>query len=458
MIRLLVAGSFRTVATLAIALLGGCTTYHSQPLTADAVSGALQPPELEAVRVAAGAIQHPLLPPVTIDGRDGFTPDELAIIAVIASPRLRAVRDQRGLANAQVIEAGVLPNPQFDLSFDQPHGNSDPTLVTGQAIGLAWELSSLIGRSDRIQSAKRTVESLDLSIAWEEWQVAQEVRLRAYRVLALEKSLGLLRILEPDAESMVALKQEALSRGVVLSADLTNATALWTGVQSDRLQVEKDLVDDRAALRLALGQPPDAVLTIKPVASPEWPEVDATADALLDGLEQRRFDLVALAIGYASEEAALRSAVRAQFPAIGLSVNRTKDTSNVRSRGLGVTISLPLFDRNQGAIAAGEATRKQLFDEYVFRVAEARSSAAQILEQLALVREQSAAVTKSLPALDAQSAAAEKAAAGGLLDVVASYDARAAFAIRQIEQIRLSQEAFELTVALEIATGRTPTS
>jgi outer membrane protein TolC len=120
-----------------------------------------------------------------------------------------------------------------------------------------------------------------------------------------------------------------------------------------------------------------------------------------------------------------------------------------------VTISLPLFDRNQGAIAAGEASRQQLFDEYVFRVAEARSSASQILEQLALVREQSASVAKCLPTLDAQASSAAKAEAGGVVDVVASYDARAALAIRQIEQIRLLQEAFELTVALEIATGRT---
>ena len=71
---------------------------------------------------------------MAIDGRDGFTPDELAVMAVIVSPGLRALRDQRGVAQAQVLQAGLLPNPQLGYTFDQQHGNHDPTLVNGNRL------------------------------------------------------------------------------------------------------------------------------------------------------------------------------------------------------------------------------------------------------------------------------------------------------------------------------------
>src|SRR5579862_8282142 len=104
---------FTYLAPALLALTGGCAIYHPQPLDSAAVDAALQPPRLDAVKIAAAKIDHPLLKPIVIDGRDGFSPDEIAVMVVIVSPELRALRDQRGVANAQVLQAGILPNPQF---------------------------------------------------------------------------------------------------------------------------------------------------------------------------------------------------------------------------------------------------------------------------------------------------------------------------------------------------------
>jgi hypothetical protein len=67
---------------------------------ADAVARALQPPQAAALQVQAEALKDPMLPPVTVDLTDGLSPDEAAVIAVLANPSLRAVRDARGLADA----------------------------------------------------------------------------------------------------------------------------------------------------------------------------------------------------------------------------------------------------------------------------------------------------------------------------------------------------------------------
>ena len=59
----------------------------------------------------------------------------------------------------------------------------------------------------------------------------------------------------------------------------------------------------------------------------------------------------------------MRAAVLAQFPRVNIGFSQLRDTTNVVTSGFGVTIDLPVFDRNQGHIAIERATRKQLFDE-----------------------------------------------------------------------------------------------
>src|SRR5690349_378739 len=68
----------------------GCSRYEVKPLTPVAVERSLAAPDETALRVAAGSLRHPMLKPLTLDPRRGFTPEEAAVVAVIANPELRA--------------------------------------------------------------------------------------------------------------------------------------------------------------------------------------------------------------------------------------------------------------------------------------------------------------------------------------------------------------------------------
>lgn len=439
-----------------LGLLASCASHRPLPLDANAVNAALEPPKLETVKILASRIEHPLLQPLTIDGRDGFSPDEIAVMTVVVSPELRALRDQRGVARAQVLQAGILPNPQLSYSLDRPHGNSDPTLVDAPTLALSWEFTALLARHDDIAAAKASSGAVDLSVAWQEWQTAQDARLRAFRLLALERESPLAAEIETDAADSLVLTKRALTLGHKTAADLTAATTAWTLAQNNRLALAQQIRAERRALNLALALPADQTVILKDASAfPDLPTNDsATAATLLQGLEKRRLDLVALTLGYESQEAGLRAAVKRQFPKIGLSLSRAKDTSAVKSRGFGVTIDLPLFDRNQGQIAIARATRQQLFDEYVARVAEARAEVRQILDELAETRAQLRAVDESLPEFEQLVSAFEQALATRNADIPAYREARAALATRRMDRFQLQQSVLELGVALEIATGR----
>jgi outer membrane protein TolC len=411
--------------------------------------------QLDRVKVASASLDHPLVKPIIIDGSGGFSPDEIAVMAVILSPQLRALRDQRGVAHAQVIQAGILPNPQLNRTVDNPHGNSDPTLVAAHNSTLSWDLSTLLARHDEVAAARANAEAVDLQIAWAEWQVAQDARLRSFRLLTRQMQLPLARDIEAGLAANITAIRQALARSYKTTGDLTAATDLLTQARNNRLALEQAITVDRLALNIALALPIDQTIEIKPAATfPALAANPGAIDELLTDIEKRRLDLVALAMGYKSQEATLRAAVKSQFPKIGLSFSKINDTTPVNTLGWGVNVELPIFDRRQGVVAAAKATRQQLFDEYYARVAEARAEVRQILEGLAATRAQLEEATRSLPDLEQLAASYEKAYQSHNADVLAYRDARAALATRRMEQSKLQQDVLELSVALEIATGR----
>ncbi len=83
------------------------------PLDPGAVKEKLTPPDMAALRIQAKEIRHPILKPIDLRLENGLSPEEAAILAVLVNPSLKAARDQKGIASAQLFQAGILPNPQF---------------------------------------------------------------------------------------------------------------------------------------------------------------------------------------------------------------------------------------------------------------------------------------------------------------------------------------------------------
>ena len=443
------------LVTLSSALfLSGCQTYQAQPLSPMTVAAASQPPDFPAVRVAAAQLKHPMLPAIAIDGRDGLTPDEVAVMTVIVSPKLRALRDQAGVAQAQVIQAGLLPNPQLGYTLDKLTGNEDPALVNGASLGLSWEATSLLGYRQRADAAHKTSDALNLDIAWQEWQAAQAARLSAYRILSLERRLTFARDAERDLGEAAGEMRKAYDLRDKTAPDLAASLEAWSVARDARFALEQELSGEQFALRLGLGLFPDALLRIKIPAMEIILDRTWAAPALLAGLETRRLDLVALTLGYESSDATLRAAIWAQFPKVGLSFAKAHDTSDVKTRSFGVTVDLPLFDRNQGQIKIARATRQQLFDEYVVRVGEARADVVRILSNLAILQAQSKNLDEEVPRLEEITAALDRTMATRNADPQVWRDAHNALLTRRIEAVKIRQDLLDLTVALEIATGQ----
>jgi cobalt-zinc-cadmium efflux system outer membrane protein len=247
---------------LTLAMLEGCAKYHRMPLDPSAVSRQLQPLAMADIRILAKNIKHPILKPVRFNDRDGLSPDEAGVLAVLVNPELRAVRDQKGLAEAQVFQAGILPNPQISLSLDVPTGGSTNGAVNAFGLGLGWDFSSLISRGARLNAARRHAASVDLQVAWQEWQVAQAARLDVYRLLFIQKQLILAKKTERQLNENLQTMKKAFSLGLKTVLEVNAAKMAAQNARNTVLTFEQQQLRERHRLNRTLGLPPEQIVPL----------------------------------------------------------------------------------------------------------------------------------------------------------------------------------------------------
>lgn len=429
----------------ACAALAGCATYSPEPL-AKGGDSALAPPDLPALAAAAGAVRHPRLAPVAIDLDRPLTPEALGLIAVVANPDLKAARLKAGVADAQAFDAGLLPDPVINLSYDNKFAGPDP--FNGWGAQVIYELAALRDRGANLAAARAGRDQARLDLAWQEWQTAGQARLLAARIAGLEQAEALEAVVHRSADAAL---QQALGDRADLKADDVTARRLAAADAGDKAhQTEKDLEAARRDLNRLLGLPPQAVLSI---AAAPAPDVPLDADALFARARTERLDLKALQAGYASQEAAVRKAVLDQFPSLQLTINRAQDTAGNQTIGPAVNFTLPLWNRNQGGIAVARATREQLRAEYDARLFATRADIADLTGALALERRQRAAYAAQAAALERTAEANEAAAARGDVARTVAQAARQTAVDKAVALAALDQAIAEQTVALELAVG-----
>jgi outer membrane protein, heavy metal efflux system len=438
---------------LLLFLIPACATYERMPLDQTAVAAKLATPSMEAIQVQAKEIQHPILKPIEFDIRNGLSPDEAAILAVIANPKLRAIRDQRKLAAAQLLQASILPNPQFSYALGVPTGGATQGTVNAFNYGPSWEITSIISRDSKIAAASADAVSVALDVAWQEWQAAQAAKLHVYHLAFFDQQLAITRQEEEGLQENLDRVKRAAELGYMTRIDLAAADAALQKMHTSVLTTEQQREEERLALNQSLGFSDKQPVPLEQNIEPPSPKSIPAAAQFIEGIEKRRLDLLALEYGYRGEEARLRAAILQQFPKINIGFSRAGDNTNVITTGFGVTIDLPLFDRNQGAIAVEDATRAKLFDEYVARLFEARGEITRILADMKSLQRQIEAAQTSIPILQSVVDSYRLALLQGNADVLTYYNARADLTTKRLELVDLKRQLADMYVALEIAAG-----
>jgi len=125
----------RAASMLVLGLLAACATYAPLPLDKTAI--------LKDRTDQLKDDAHLVSPRLNMD--------DIAMLVLLNNPDLVAARAQRGLARAQVLAAGIVPNPSLSGSYGFLMGG--PGTTDALAAGISQDLKSLIMRSSNRASA-----------------------------------------------------------------------------------------------------------------------------------------------------------------------------------------------------------------------------------------------------------------------------------------------------------------
>ncbi len=405
-------------------------------------------------RVPASRFQNRSPEQLSVDPRRGIGPDDAAAIALYSNPALRAIRDRRGLAAAQLIQAGILPNPVVSYARDFVTGGNTAGTVTAYNFTAAWEFSALIPFLPKQTAARKNFRSVDLDVAWQEWQIAVNARMAVYRVLGLDAQVAQAREATEGLQQSTDAVRKAVDAHEKTVLDLAAVESASQDSRATMLALEQEFEKQRLGLNKILGVDPETKVALRADLILPTRLTPPAQRELLDNIESRRLDLLGLRQGLESQDATVRTAILAQFPKMSVAFVKASDTTNVHTTGFNVAIDVPIFDRNQGVIATERATRQRLRDEYNQRVFEARSDIAAAIADIRSLNRQIAAAEEALPLLEKLVASAQTATEQGNIDVLSYYTARSNLLQKRIQLIKLQEQLLEAHTVLEIVSGR----
>ncbi len=413
----------------------GCATYQTKPLM---LRARLAQNVAALNHIMPNGRRVPLTAPLSVAS--------VAALAVLNDPDLIAARAQHKVKQAELLNAGMLPDPTISGGFAAPvSGPADIATISG---GLMQDISAFVTYSVSLRAAKMGVAQVDATILWQEWQVASQAEQLCITINGDEQTLA---SLQADRATLVAVNRSthnALASGnvtIVASSSSQAAlastdTALDTAIQS--------LSRDRGLLDALLGLEQRGVIAVAKANVP--PINQAVTRAAIATLAIRRPDLIALRYGYQKADAKLRAAIISQFFPISVGATGNRDASKAVSIGPQVSLILPLFNRNQGRIAIASATRDQLAAQFQASLADAEGGASALRAQISILQTQSVAAMRRAVQAEAIAARARAASANGTLNALAAVNLLIASGERRREAIRLRVQL--LTARLSLAT------
>jgi cobalt-zinc-cadmium efflux system outer membrane protein len=302
-------------------------------------------------------------------GGGEVTVEDLVARTLAESPDLEAVRIELEAARGRVTQAGLRPNPMLDLGGQKALG-PDNNLMVGITLPL-----DLNGRKEgRVAVAASEVAAKRALVADRERRLRAEVRMKAGEWFAARRNLAFTDELLQANRAALALVEARARAG---AAPPLEASLLL--VEVNRLDASRRVLEGRAEvvalqLRALVGLPPEAPLALRGDLVPPPMTLDrglaaSRALALRPDLEMARLEIAVARARLQKEEAEGRWDASVSlgyqrqdfgYPLSGLtSTGATRPIQDVfHYIGAGITVTLPVRNRNQGNVAAATAERE----------------------------------------------------------------------------------------------------
>lgn len=303
-------------------------------------------------------------------GRDLTEPAAIEL-ALLNNPALQATYEELGVAQADLVQAGLLKNPSLDVGVRFPESAG----MLNVELALVQDFLDLFTLPLRKSLAAGQFEAAKLRLANEVFHVVGRVRRELYSLEAIQQIVELRRTVLDAAALSAELARRQHEAGNIGDLELETQRGVYEESKLDLTRDELRLEQEREAVTRLLGLWGARTDWTLPAKLAELPEAEAPLEHLEKLALTRRLDVATLRAEAELAAEALDVAKTSRFVgALDVGVSHSSGPeAGIRVTGPTVRLELPIFDQRQGLLLRLEAQARQSEKRLAASAVDARS-------------------------------------------------------------------------------------
>ena len=327
-------------------------------------------------QVAEKAVRDLLNEPLSID--------TAVQIALLNSPSLQAIYEELGIAQADLVRAGLLHNPAFFATARFPGESQAGTELEFE---VAQDFLDILMRPVRKAVATTQLEETEFRVADQVLNFVSDVRQAYYTLQGAQQVGAALDVIVEAAQTAFELAQKLYEAGNINELAFANEQVLYEMARLELASSQTDIFSSREQLNILLGLWGTDTAWEIPDQLPELPDAEIGLESLESQAISRRTDLLALRkeLDGLVQSLGLNSRFR-WLSSLDVGVTSERDAEGEWSTGPSVSLALPLFDRRQPEIARLKARIRQKENQLAALAIEIRSGVRTTRNRLMVAR------------------------------------------------------------------------
>ena len=260
-------------------------------------------------------------------------------------------------AKGQQITARLFPNPVLTVGTLSAYTQGQTAARSGQVYPYVQQLFEMAGkRGYRIESADFGTQSAEANFEDAIRQLSFTVRDTYFRVQLAQRRLALAQENRDRFTRILEVNTIRFKKGFIAEVDLIRIRLQVVDFQSQVIQAIQDAEVARADLRVLLRL--SAMTQLELTTDLEFRRVDPDIAVLRRVALEARPDLRQRRLSQSQRMADLKLAKAYRYPDVtamaGYAVQGPQGPDNQQQVGMGLSLPVPLFNRNQGGIVQAE--------------------------------------------------------------------------------------------------------
>ncbi len=342
------------VVLLTLLALGGCATLapdaglgNVQSLVRDRIGKDATLPKVDSDPAAIASISRTFLDaPLTV---------EAAVqLALLNNAGLKANLAELGISDADLVQAGRIPNPVFTFSNKR---NSHVTTIERTVM---VSVMSLLTMPLAQQVAGRQSEATELQVAAQIVQLAGATRRAYFAAVAAQESVKYFEQVKSAAEAAAELAARMVKVGNFSKLAQMREQVFYADATSQLARARLAAILERERLSRLLGLTGADLAFVLPDRLPDLPATTVDIAEAQRAAMDRRLDVLMARRGNEAMAANLGLTKATRFiNVVEVGYTNESSTGEKRQNGYEIDIEIPLFDWGDAKLARAEATYMQ---------------------------------------------------------------------------------------------------